>query len=61
VVTSLNQMPILSGIWQVLVVRMDTIKTSIKICYDEIGLCAQSITTILGLIANTIGRVYMIT
>ena len=31
-------------------------------CYNEIGLCAQHISTILGsLVNNTIGRMYLIT
>lgn len=30
-------------------------------CYDETGLCAQSIDTILGSMVNTIGRAYMLT
>ena len=31
-----------------------------EICYDEIGLCAQNIDTILISIINTIGRTYVI-
>jgi hypothetical protein len=29
-------------------------------CFDEVGLCAQNIDTILDSIVNTIGRVYVI-
>ena len=31
------------------------------ICYDNIGLCAQNIGTVICLIINTIGRAYVIT
>lgn len=45
----------LRGIWESLQVRMDTKKTC-----DVIGMCAQSIDTILGSIMNIIGQAYKI-
>ena len=55
-VTFLDGHLYLSGLWLGLAPRMATKKTFF---YKEIGLCAQNMIIILGLVVNIIGGTYM--
>ena len=57
-VTLLNQTPKCEWYMTMLLVMN---VNQIDICYDEIGLCAQNIDTILGSRINTIGSTCVIT
>jgi hypothetical protein len=56
-VTLLDHTPIFEWFTTRFVVKNDTDK---NLCYNEIGLCAQKILTIMVSIDNKIGRTYVI-